>query len=456
MDGESSLTMMQALKNLEVLWSLSDEILEQQVSPINALTVPIPLRQPFVFYLGHLPAFVANKLLANVHSERDRDAYFDLIFSRGIDPDVDHPSRCHDHPQPPSKWPSWDAVLQYRDEVRATIRDHIHCCVASARLMRLVAEHESMHIETLRYMVVQMNRCHVSCCSNNDQLPFADDKDGPPKESESKVSVDWCEVPAGCTAPGCLKDIQEFAWDNEEDVKMQNVPAFRVAKYAVSVGDILKFVRAGGYRRRILWDVEDWAWVLAQNMRHPASWECDGSIQTGNFRVLTAGNATGKEAALLPASISLAEARAFARWLGGDVRIPTELEWVRAAYKQVDSSSPKYQKNISENIITSFPHNVRVGEKAWCGAVGMVGNGWELTSTPLARFPGFQETPEYPEYSTDFFDGKHFILKGASWATHPILIRKSFRNFYQARYPYVFSKLRLVTSSEMTNSLYGT
>lgn len=49
-----------------------------------------------------------------------------------------------------------------------------------------------------------------------------------------------------------------------------------------------------------------------------------------------------------------------------------------------------------------------------------------------------------PTYSSDFFDGKHYVLKGASWATDTSLVRTSFRNFYQARYPYVFSKFRVV------------
>jgi len=48
-----------------------------------------------------------------------------------------------------------------------------------------------------------------------------------------------------------------------------------------------------------------------------------------------------------------------------------------------------------------------------------------------------------PTYSTDFFDGKHFVLKGASWATEVSLVRATLRNFYQAHYPYIFSKFRV-------------
>ncbi|CAI5490071.1 unnamed protein product [Closterium sp. Naga37s-1] len=68
--------------------------------------------------------------------------------------------------------------------------------------------------------------------------------------------------------------------------------------------------------------------------------------------------------------------------------------------------------------------------------------GWEWTSSPFEPFPGFEKMDEYPEYSTDFFDGCHFVLKGSSPVTHPCMVRDSFRNYYQRQYPVVFAKFR--------------
>ena len=34
------------------------------------------------------------------------NAAFDELFSRGIDPDVDDPTHCHDHPEVPDRWPA--------------------------------------------------------------------------------------------------------------------------------------------------------------------------------------------------------------------------------------------------------------------------------------------------------------------------------------------------------------
>jgi len=72
----------------------------------------------------------------------------------------------------------------------------------------------------------------------------------------------------------------------------------------------------------------------------------------------------------------------------------------------------------------------------------LVGNGWEWTSTPFAPFPGFRAQATYPEYSADFFDGDHFVLKGASPATAWELLRPTFRNWFRPRYPFVYATFR--------------
>lgn len=87
------------------------------------------------------------------------------------------------------------------------------------------------------------------------------------------------------------------------------------------------------------------------------------------------------------------------------------------------------------HMILESPNGARV-EKMRSG-------GWEWTSTPFMPFPGFVAMPEYPEYSSDFFDGSHYVLKGASPVTHSCTWRDTFRNFYQRQYPYVFAKFRV-------------
>ena len=55
-----------------------------------------------------------------------------------------------------------------------------------------------------------------------------------------------------------------------------------------------------------------------------------------------------------------------------------------------------------------------------------LGGVWEWTSSPLRRWDGFAPMALYPGYTADFFDDKHNIVLGGSWATHPrIAGRKS-------------------------------
>jgi formylglycine-generating enzyme required for sulfatase activity len=149
--------------------------------------------------------------------------------------------------------------------------------------------------------------------------------------------------------------------------------------------------------------------------------------------------------------VSLAEAAAFARWSG--TRLPTEAEFQRAAYGAPDgerpypwgSDAPAAHRGVFDfsswepEPVGSHPS----GASAW-GIEDLVGNGWEWTGSIFAPFPGFRPMASYPEYSADFFDGEHFVMKGASPATARELLRPTFRNWFRARYPYVYATFRCV------------
>jgi formylglycine-generating enzyme required for sulfatase activity len=74
----------------------------------------------------------------------------------------------------------------------------------------------------------------------------------------------------------------------------------------------------------------------------------------------------------------------------------------------------------------------------------MIGNGWEWTRDPFAPFEGFAPHPLYPGYSADFFDGQHYVLKGASPRTARIFTRPSFPNWFRSDYPYMYAGFRLL------------
>src|SRR5262245_44100005 len=50
---------------------------------------PIPLRHPFVFYEGHVPAFSLNLLVKTALGRAGIDPELERLFARGIDPPTD-------------------------------------------------------------------------------------------------------------------------------------------------------------------------------------------------------------------------------------------------------------------------------------------------------------------------------------------------------------------------------
>jgi len=130
------------------------------LTPQNLLQRPIGLRHPFIFYLGHLPAFAWNQVVRGLFGEGHLSAEFDRLFERGIDPDsLEGAAASSIH-----AWPSVEAVLAYRDRVRAEILARIPQVLEKTedilgqhgRILHLVAEHELMHHETLLYMLQEL------------------------------------------------------------------------------------------------------------------------------------------------------------------------------------------------------------------------------------------------------------------------------------------------------------
>jgi ergothioneine biosynthesis protein EgtB len=406
-----------ALAELERAWARSDQLFAL-VRPSAFLDQPIPLRQPILFYVGHLPAFAWNQLGRGVLGRAPFRSDFDALFERGIDPVDDH--------VPSSDWPAEREVLAYRDRVRDEIRrtagdlqgeaseDGLG---AGAGRLAMVLEHELMHHETLLYMLAQMPAERLDTA----RLP-------PPALGPGRPAR-WAAVPAGRVRLGVPDGHREWVWDNERPAAELDVAAFELQTLPVSHRDVLSFVEDGGYEAQALWGAEGWAWRTRRGLRFPMSW--DAALPSA-VRGLH-GALPFAEVADWPASLSWAEADAYARWAGA--RLPTEVELARAE----EGSAPG-----NHNFVrwSPEPRGARPESSSTFGIEDLVGNGWEWTSTPLAPRPGFRPDPAYPGYTADFFDGRHYVIRGASWATDARLVRPSFRNWFQPHYPYVFSKLR--------------
>jgi formylglycine-generating enzyme required for sulfatase activity len=233
-------------------------------------------------------------------------------------------------------------------------------------------------------------------------------------------------IPAGTATLGAGA---HFGWDNEFPEHQVHVPAFTIDAYPVTNGDYLDYMRATGAEPPHFWLRRDGAWFwrgMFELVPLPLDW---------------------------PVWVSQDEATAYARWRGG--RLPSEAEYHRAAFGTPSGEERAHPWGDEPPDETrgnfAFAHTDPVpvgsypaGASAW-GVHDLVGNGWEWTSTIFDGYAGFRPMLSYPQYSADFFDGEHYVLKGASPATCVELIRRSFRNWFRPNYPYVYAKFRCVS-----------
>lgn len=416
------------LSGLQTAWQRSDRLFSL-LRDDAWLEQPIPLRQPFVFYLGHLPAFAWNHVGRGLLGQ-PVSGEFDSLFERGIDPvDADTYS-------PRASWPDVDAVVEYRDRVRRFVTDAAsdpHFPAEGQAVLLMVLEHELMHHETLLYMVQELRHELKRRRGDWAALP-------PPLSTPGPART--IEIPEGDSVLGARPGSLAFGWDNEFPEHRVHIDAFQIDDRPVTNADFLEFVRDGGYHDARLWREADWAWRSRRGVEHPHGWIHDGS----SYRCRTLlEDAPFETAAHWPAMTSWAEAAAYARWR--HARLPTEAEWHRAACGEDGRHRGAHAlkgANLGFHRASALPVSSHAAN-GW-GVHELVGNGWEWTSTEFGPFPGFKPMPRYPGYSADFFDGRHFVVRGASWATDARLARPSFRNWFQPHYPYVFSKFRCVSS----------
>jgi iron(II)-dependent oxidoreductase len=409
------------------------------VRPAALYDRPVPERHRIIFYLGHLEAFDWNLLREHLGlSSFDTD--FDKLFAFGIDPvDGGLPT------DQPKDWPSVDRIRDYNDRLREQLDGAIRAAtevdpslsrLEHGRLLEVAIEHRLMHSETLCYML--------------HQLPL-DRKFSPPIAQAPSVQARGprcVEIPAGTATLGLARsEGGPFGWDNEFAEHRVEVPPFAIDAYNVTNRDYLRFVRDGGYELRSLWTDSGWEWITSQQRAHPSFWIPYGD--SWRCRTMFAEIPLPLD---WPVYVSHDEASAYARWKGKE--LPSEAEWHRAAYGTRDGSERAYpwgaeaptarHGNFDFERWDPVPAGSYPEGNSSFGVADLVGNGWEWTRTPFAPFPGFQPFSFYPGYSANFFDGKHFVMKGGSPRTAACMLRRSFRNWFQPHYPYVYATFRCV------------
>ena len=408
---------------------------------------PVAERHRLIFYLGHLEAFDWNLLSGPLGLEA-RDAAFDKLFAFGIDPvGSGLPTDTA------GDWPNIAKTEKYKLTVRERLDEGLRNSesghnrreplLADGTLLHVAIEHRLMHAETLAYLL------------HNLPLERKIPQPAPMSDPRPAPEQRWVTVPAGTATLGQSRQAGNFGWDNEFETEKIDVPSFSIGTFPVTNAEYLEFLRACGYEDSRYWRPQDWEWKRQQRLEHPHFWlprSISGATDPDTqwkyrsmFGIIPLPQSW-------PVYVSYAEAAAFARWAGR--KLPTEAQWHRAAYGTPQGTEREYpwgeappdrtRGNFQSQSWHAAPVDAHPAGASAFGVQDLLGNGWEWTATPFGPLPGFTPFPFYKGYSADFFDGKHFVMKGGSARTDVSMLRRSFRNWFQPHYPYVYATFRCV------------
>jgi gamma-glutamyl hercynylcysteine S-oxide synthase len=241
-------------------------------------------------------------------------------------------------------------------------------------------------------------------------------------------------------------DVEPWAYDNERPAHMVDVGSFWIDTAPVSNAQYIDFIEAGGYDDASWWSEKGWSWRTEQGLVHPQFW----IAQAGGWYRNRFGGIEPLPLNEPVQHVCFYEAEAYAKWAGK--RLPTEAEWEKAAswdpvagtkrrYPWGDDRPTPELANLEQRHFSPAPIGAYPQGASPYGCQQMVGDVWEWTSSDFSAYPGFAYFP-YKEYSDVFYDKDYKVLRGGSWATHPMAIRTTFRNWDYPIRRQIFSGFR--------------
>lgn len=311
-------------------------------------------------------------------------------------------------------------IIYYLKTVRTKVLEYLEVAdiLEQERLWRFLIQHESQHCEIIRMVLKLVNsqQSTVNCqlSTINCQLSTVEQ---------------MVQIPAGEFELG--NDSMD-ALDNERPAHRIYLDSYWIDRYPVTCGEYQVFMEAGGYQNPEWWSVEGWEWLQTEQVTQPLYWN---SGTSNNHPVY---------------GVSWYEAEAYSRFVGK--RLPTEAEWEKAASWDAKANrhrtypwgedTPTLQHCNYDGLKTTPVNAYPKGQSAY-GLYDTLGNVWEWTTSWFDGYQGFSSYP-YKGYSQVYFDQKHRVLKGGSWASRPWVLRSSFRNWYYPQVRQIFAGFRCV------------
>jgi ergothioneine biosynthesis protein EgtB len=385
------------------------------LSDADATLQPCPDASPAKWHLAHTTWFLETFVLRDhLPGHTPHDPRWSYLFNSYYDGEgARHPRERRGM----LSRPRLDEVLEWREKVDAAVLRALPGLPDEAlALVALGLQHEEQHQEL---MLTDM----LAAFAQNPLLPAVWDR--APEPAPDPGAIGSVRFPGGVAEIGHAGP--GFAFDSEQPRHRVLIQPFELADRAVTNGEWLRFLEAGGYSEPGHWTADGWAWVKEHGVEAPLYWRREGE----GWARFGLDGLHPLEPSEPVCHISWYEADAFARWAGA--RLPTEAEWEVAASgldpasgNQLDAAGP-----------------VRPRAAAGTGLRQMFGDVWEWTASPFTPYPGF--TPAagtVGEYNGKFMVNQ-FVLRGGSCATPRGHVRASYRNFFYPHQRWQMCGLRL-------------
>ncbi len=394
---------------------------------------------PLVWDLAHVGNYEELWLLREAAGGAPIDAALDDLYDAFRHP---RPNR----PALPLLGPA--EARRYIAEVRGRVLDALEQVeldddgrplLARGFVYGMVVQHEHQHDETMLATLQLMD--------GPGYRPLA-----PPPPAGAHVEGDVL-IPAGPFVMGT--DDEAWAYDNERPAHVVDLPAFRIDAAPVTNGRYAGFVADGGYDQPRWWTEEGWAWREKAGLTAPEFWRAEGDSRWSRDRFGWREDLPLDEPVQ---HVCWYEADAYARWAGR--RLPTEAEWEKAASWSPEGVKRRFPwgdaelgladgpalgrsglANLGQTHFRPAPVGAYPAGASGYGCHQMIGDVWEWTSSDFEAYPGFASFP-YREYSEVFFGSGYKVLRGGSWATSPLAVRNTFRNWDYAIRRQIFAGFR--------------
>lgn len=293
-----------------------------------------------------------------LHGKPTRPKYYQQIFERGIDPDVEDPEQCHAHSEIPDEWPPLDEILDYQERVRNRAR----CILGDSSALKdrtlgealwIGFEHEAMHLETFLYMLLQSEKTLPPT-----GIPAPEFADIAQNAKLTATPNEWFSIPKQTVMVGLDDQYQiavpkdSYGWDNEKPQRKITVHSFEAQGRPITNGEYAKYLQANTLRAiPASWLLvhADQDYPIAKGIGRSSPSATDEYVN--NFAVRTVfGSVPLELAQSWPLIASYDELANYAKWV--ECRIPT-FEEVKSIYQYSDRVKQESQgeRYVAQDIL---------------------------------------------------------------------------------------------------------